>query len=177
MHRTFPFSIRKVLHYLPQTLDETYDHTLLNIDGDLEKQEFAQQLFRCLAVSIHPLRVDELIEILTIQFDEPASPTFNAAWCPENAEEAVISACSSLIAIVNKGSQQVIQFSHFSVKEYLTSSWLAAAEAHLSYYHILPELAYTILAHASLSILLHLSDEIDRDTIAHFPLTPYAAQH
>jgi hypothetical protein len=41
----------------------------------------------------------------------------------------------------------------------------------LSYYHILPEPAHTILAHTSLSVLLHLDDEIDRDTIA---LTPYA---
>ena len=122
---------------LPKTLDETYDRTLLNIDE--EKREFAQRLFRCLAVSIRPLRVDELGEILAIQFDEVASPTFNAAWRPENAEEAVISACSSLISIVDRGIHQVVQFSHFSVKEYLTSERLEAAEERLSYYHILPE--------------------------------------
>ena len=51
------------------------------------------------------------------------------------------------------------------------------AEERLSYYHILPESAHTILAHASLSILLHLDDQINRDTIAHFPLAPYATQH
>src|SRR6266852_425914 len=177
LRRTFPVNIRKVLNDLPKTLDETYGRTLLNIDE--EKREFAQRLFRCLAVSIRPLRVDELAEILAIQFDEVASdtPTFNAAWRPENAEEAVISACSSLIAIVDKGGHQLVQFSHFSVKEYLTSKRLAAAEERLSYYHILPESAHTILAHASLSVLLHLDDEIDRDTIADFPLAPYAARH
>jgi len=52
-----------------------------------------------LAVSIQPLCVDELAEILVIHFDEAAFPTFNTAWRPESAEEAVISACSSLIAI------------------------------------------------------------------------------
>jgi hypothetical protein len=77
----------------------------------------------------------------------------------------VISACSSLIAIADKGGQQVVQFSHFSVKEFLTSSRLAVAEPRLSYFHILPEPAHTVLAHASLSVLLHLDDEIDRDTI------------
>jgi ankyrin repeat protein len=163
------------LNDLPETLDETYDRTLLNIDR--EKREFAQRLFRCLAVSIRPLRVDELAEIFAIQFDEVASPTFNASWRPENAEEAVISACSSLVTIVDKDGHQLVQFSHFSVKEYLTSERLAAAEERLSYYHILPEPAHTILAHASLSVLLHLDDQIDRDTISHLPLTPYAAQH
>jgi hypothetical protein len=52
----------------------------------------------------------------------------------------------------------------------LTSERLAAAEERLSYYHTLPEPAHTILAHISLSVLLHLDDEIDRDSIAHFPL-------
>jgi len=101
-----------------------------------EKRKFAQQLFRCLAVSFRLLRIDELAEILIIQFDEVASPTFNAAWRPENAEEAVISACSSLVAIVDRGGHQVIQFSHFSVKEYLTSERLETADEGLSYYHI-----------------------------------------
>ena len=67
LRRPFPISIRKVLDVLPKTLDETYDRTLLNIDE--EKREFAQRLFLCLAVSIRPLRVDELAEILAIQFE------------------------------------------------------------------------------------------------------------
>ena len=175
LRRTFPISIRKVLDDLPKTLDETYGRTLLNIDD--EKREFAQRLFRCLAVSIRPLRVDELAEILAIQLDEVASPTFDPAWRPENAEEAVISACSSLIAIVDKGGHQVVQFSHFSVKEYLTSERLKTADQGLSYYYILPESAHTTLALAGLSVLLQLDDKIDRNTISHFPLAPYAARH
>jgi hypothetical protein len=105
-----------------------------------------------------------------IQFDEAAPPTFNAAWRPENAEEAVMSACSSLIAIVDREGSQVVQFSHYSVKEFLTSERLATAEERLSYYHILPEPAHTILAHACLSVLLQLDDKIDKNTIGHFPL-------
>ncbi len=102
---------------------------------------------------------------------------FNVNWRPENPGEAVLSVCSSLIAIVDREGQQVVQFSHFSVKEYLTSERLATAEERLSYYHILSEPAHTILAHASLSVLLQLDDKINRDTIAHFPLAPYAARH
>src|SRR6266849_6547418 len=175
LRRTLPPSIRKVLNDLPKTLDETYSRTLLGIDE--QKREYAQRLFRCLMVSIRPLRVEELAEILAIQFDEEALPKYNTDWRPAYAEEMIVSVCSSLIAIVDRGGHRVVQFSHFSVKEYLTSGRLAAAEEHLSYYHILPEPAHTILAHASLSVLLHLDDEIDRDTIARFPLAPYAARH
>ena len=89
LRRTLPPSIRKVLGDFPATLDETYGRTLLAIDG--QKREYAQRLFRCLTASIRPLRVAELAEILAVRFDETATPTFNAAWRPENAEEAVIS--------------------------------------------------------------------------------------
>ena len=174
LRRTLPPDIRSVLNDLPKSLDETYRRTLLDIDE--EKREYIQRLFRCLAVSIRPLHLDELAEILSIRFDSMELPTFNAAWRPEYAE-AVISACSSLVGIVDRGGHQVVQFSHFSVKEYLTSEILEKAEERLSYYHILLEPAHIILAHACLSVLLQLDDKIDRDTIGHFPFAPYAARY
>ena len=175
LRRSFPASIRTALADLPESLDKTYEQTLLGIDK--EKREYAQRLFKCLAVSIRPLRVEELAEIFAVQFDSTAPPSFNKDLRPLDAEEAVLSACSSLISVVNREGGQVVQFSHFSVKEFLTSVRLATAEERLSYYHILPESAHTILAHATLSVLLQLDDNIDRDTITHFPLAPYAARH
>jgi len=144
---------------------------------DKEKRKYAERLFQCLSVSIRPLRIKELAEILAVQFNATAPPAFNEDLRPLDAEEAVLSACSSLIAILDREGKQVVQFSHFSVKEYLTSERLATAEERLSYYHILPEPAHIILAHASLSVLLQLHDKIDRDTIHHFPLALYAARH
>ena len=134
--QTFPAAIRSVLNDLPKTLGETYARTLLCINE--EKREYAQRLFRCLIVSIRPLRVEELAEIFAVRFDTTGLPTFNAGWSPENAEEAVISACSSLIAIVDREGSQIVQFSHFTVKQFLTSDRLAASEERLSYYHVLP---------------------------------------
>jgi hypothetical protein len=44
---------------------------------------------------------------------------FEESWRPENPRDTVLSTCPSLIAVVNVDGSPVIQFSHFSVKEYL----------------------------------------------------------
>ena len=160
---------------MPTSLDETYDRILLGIAR--ERQEYAQRLLQCLAESIRPLRAEELAEILAIQFDTGPVPNYDVNWRPENPEEAILSACSSLITIVDMDSSRVVQFSHFSVKEYLTSKRLADAGEHLSQYHILSHSAHTILAQASLSVLLALDDRIDKERMKNFPFAIYAARH
>ena len=167
--------IQEVLDDLPADLNETYERTLRNIDN--QKRKYAQRLFQCLLVSIRPLRVEELAAILPGRFDATAPTSFKKHSRPLDAKGLVLSACASLITTINQGGSQVVQFAHFSVKEYLTSERLAAAEEPLSYYHILPEPAHTILAHSCLSVFLHLDYETDRDTIARFPLALYAARH
>jgi hypothetical protein len=156
-------------------LDLTYERTLLGIEK--EKREFAYRIFQCLAVSIRPLRVDELAEILAIRFDVGRLPQYNTDWRSEDAQEAVFSVCSSLIMVVNVEGSPVVQFSHFSVKEFLTSDRLANAAEHLSFFHVLPRPAHTILAQASLSVLLHLGGRVDKNSIGRFPFACYAAQY
>jgi ankyrin repeat protein len=159
------------------SLDETYDRILLGISR--ERQGYAQRLLQCLAVSIRPLRAEELAEILAIQFDTGTLPNYNVNWRPEDPEEAVLSACSSLITIVDMDASEsrVVQFSHFSVKEYLSSERLANAGTHISQYHILPHSAHTILAQASLSVLLALDDKVDKEKMKNFPLANYTARY
>ena len=72
---------------------------------------------------------------------------------------------------------RIVQFSHFSVKEFLMSSRFAESSRDVSHYHIEPEGAHTILAQACLGTLLRLDDRIDRDKIKNFPLAEYAARH
>ena len=167
--------IRSSLDNMPKTLDETYEHALLAINEEM--RQYAQRLFQCLAVSIRPLRVEELADILAVRFDAGALPKFNPDWRLGNPEEAVLSVCSNLISVVDVDGSQIIQFSHFSVKEYLMSDRLAAAIEDLSGYYIQPHSAHIIIAQASLSVLLQLDDNIDRDSIENFPLSGYAAQH
>jgi hypothetical protein len=170
-----PSTIHIVLDDLPESLDETYDRILLSITR--ERREYARRLFQCLAVSIRPLRVEELADILAIRFDAESLPKYNVHWHPENSEEDVLSVCSSLITIVDVDGSRVVQFSHFSVQEYLSSKRLADAGQHLSQYHIHPHSAHTILTLASLSILLTLDDQMDKDRIKEFPLANYAARY
>jgi ankyrin repeat protein len=175
LRRCFPESIESFLNDLPESLDETYGRALLGIDK--EKRKYTQRLLQCLTVSVRPFSVEELAEIVAVRFDDAAIPTFNPKWRQRDAKEAVLSACSSLISIVDIAGSQIVQFSHFSIKEFLTSERLATAKQPLSCYHISPERAHATLARASLSVLLHLGDDVDRDAIHHLPLAPYAAQH
>jgi ankyrin repeat protein len=175
LRQCFPSAIRRTLNDLPRSLDETYDRILLGIVQ--ERQEYAQRLLKCIAVSIRPLRVEELADILAIQFDDGVLPIYDANWRVENPDEAVLSACSSLVAIVDVHGERIVQFSHFSVKEYLTSKRLADAGDHLSQYHILPLSAHTIIAQASLSVLLALDDQVDSTRINNFPFAIYAARY
>jgi ankyrin repeat protein len=88
----------------------------------------------------------------------------------------------SLISVVDSdldyfGKCRVVQFSHFSVKEFLMSDRLASVTEDVSRYHILPGPAHIILAQACLGFLLHLNTPTDWETGKRFPLARYAAQH
>jgi hypothetical protein len=138
-------------------------------------------------VAIRPLRVGELAEVLAVDFDDSEGiPRLNADWRWEDQEQALLIACSSLIAIVEpgdgnsdveSGKSRVVQFSHFSVKEFLTSSRLSNASGEVSAYRIDSENAHTILAQACLGSLLQTHDEIDGNTSKDHPLAEYAARH
>jgi hypothetical protein len=105
------------------------------------------RLFQCVAVASRPLRVRELAEILAFDFEEGSTPTFLADWCPEDPAQAVLSTCSSLLAVFDDDDGfQVIQFAHFSVKEYLTSERLAKAMDTISRFHVSMTPAHTIIA-------------------------------
>jgi hypothetical protein len=160
---------------LPDSLDETYERILREIGKP--NQGYAHRLLQCLVVAVRPLEVKELAEVLAFDFNTGGIPKLNPGWRWEDQEEAVMSACSSLVTIVKDGESRVVQFSHFSVKEFLTADRLAEPIRDVTCYHIRLEAAHTILAQACLGILLRLDDRVDRDSIKSFPLARYAAQY
>jgi ankyrin repeat protein len=178
LRQCLPPSVRRTLDELPDTLDETYEQVLKNIKK--VNREHAIRLLHCLTVAIRPLRVEELAEVLAVDFDaaqQGGIPKLNPNWRWADHHQAVLSTCSSLIMIVDDGGSQAVQFSHFSVKEYLTSDRLANASRDVSCYHILPESAHTILAQACLGVLLRLDDHVNKSNAGEIPLAMYAAKH
>ena len=134
-------------------------------------------MLQCLVAAVRPLRVEELAEVLAFDFDADGIPKLNLDWRWENEEEAIMSACSSLVIIVEDEDSRIVQFSHFSVKEFLTANRLAEPVRDVSRYHIQLDAAHTILARACLGVILRMDDRINRDNIKNFPLAPYAGQN
>ena len=171
----FPPSVRRILDELPASLDETYERVLREINK--ANKRIAHRLLQCLVAAASPLQVEELAEVLAFDFTVEGIPNLNPNWRWEDQEEAVMSACSSLVLVVKKGKSRIVQFSHFSVKEYLTSERLAKSRQDVSRYHIGLERAHTVLAQACLGVLLRLDDRVNRLSIKSFPLAQYAARY
>jgi ankyrin repeat protein len=184
--------VRGILAELPETLDETYERILREIPKT--NRVHAHRLLQCLTVAVRPLKVKELAEVLAINFDaEGGIPKLNEGFRWADQEQAILSACSSLVVIVEYESSDSdpdpdsntdsasdlrrVQFSHFSVKEFLTSDRLAASTVDiLRGHHILLEPAHTIMAQACLSVLLQVDDHMDKETILSYPLAKYAGK-
>ena len=137
----------------------------------------AHQILQCLVGAVRPLRVEELAEVLAMDFTTGGTPKLNPEWRWADQREAVLSACSSLVSIVNDGESRIVQFSHFSVREFLTSIRTAESNRDISCYHIVLEPAHTIVAQACLGVLLRLDEHIDGEIFNNLPLARYAAEH
>jgi hypothetical protein len=159
LQRCFPRNLHRVLNELPKTLDETYEEILKRIDA--AQRDDTHRLLQFLTVAARPLRVEELAELLAFDFQATSDrgiPTLREDWRWNDQELAVLSMCSSLIAIVRNGDSRVVQFSHFSVKEYLTSPRLAQSRGDVSKFYVDLNAAHTILAQACLGTLLQLDE-------------------
>jgi hypothetical protein len=94
-----PSSVRRTLRELPESLDETYERILKEITKP--NRDLARRVLQCLVVATWPLRV---AEVLAVDFDDVEGiPRLNSDWRWEDQEQALLIACSSLIAIVEAG--------------------------------------------------------------------------
>ena len=179
LRHCLPQNVPHILSQLPATLDETYARVLKEIGKT--NGSYALRLLQCLTVAKRPLFVEELAEILALDFGaEEGLPELKEKWRWNDQQEAVLSTCSSLIVVIPKnyseGLRQVVQFSHFSVKEFLTSDRLEASSLDISHFYILPEPAHTVITKACLGILL-LSEDAEADIEERSPLFKYAAEY
>ena len=174
-----PPSVRRTLDELPESLDKTYERILKEIKKP--NRDSARRLLSCLVAAVRPLEVEELAEVLAVDYeDEEGIPRLTPNWRWEDQEQALLTSCSSLIDIIESGESRVVQFSHFSVREFLTSDRLAASSGDVLRYHIALEPAHTILAQACLGVFLPSDDRDEQNGVKdnlNSPLSKYAAQH
>ena len=180
LRHCFPPNLRQYLNELPETLDETYERILKGINR--VQRDNAHHLLQCLTVAVRPLLVEELAELLAFDFQALSSggiPTLKEDWRWDDQEEAILSTCSSLITIIPRDDSRVVQFSHFSVREYLTSSRLVRSPhgEELSRFRIDLEPAHMIMAQACLATLLRLDGYTGSSEAKMSPLVKYAAEH
>jgi len=169
----YPLSyVRQHLKMSTEPIEE-YGRILKEIKGP--NRDHAHRIFQCLVVAVRPLQVQELAEVLAVDFDDPEGiPKLMPSWRRDNEEQALLSSCSSLITI---DDSRVVQFSHPSVKELVTSPQLAASSGDVSHHPIVLEHAHTILGQACLAVLLRSDDPLGNGIREPSPLTRYAAQH
>jgi ankyrin repeat protein len=175
LRHCFPANLRRTLEELPKSLDETYKRILNEINN--ANWTHAYRLLQCLAVALRPLRVEELAEVLAFDLSTGGIPKLNTDWRWEDQEEAVLSACSSLVSVIIYRGSRIVQFSHFSVKEFLTSNRLASCMEEVSQFRIPIEPSHATLAQACLGVLLCLDDRTNEDNAKKIPLYRYAVQY
>jgi ankyrin repeat protein len=172
LRHCFPANLRHALEELPKSLDETYKRILNEINN--ANREHAYRLLQCLTVAHRPLRVEELADVLEVDVNVGGIPKLNENWRWEDQEEAVLSACSSLVTVVISYGSRVVQF---SVKEFLTSDRLRSCKEEVSRFHTPIEPSHLIFAQACLGVLLCLNDCTNEDRAKKIPLLQYAGAH
>ncbi|KAJ6565903.1 hypothetical protein DFH09DRAFT_1034733 [Mycena vulgaris] len=165
--------LQVTLNNLPPTLDATYKRILSRIHTT--NRPHARRLFNWLAFSFRPLHVEELAQVLAINFIDDANATFEKDYIEPDAREAISRVCLSLVHITPDGT---VQLAHFSVKEFFLSERIQSMPS-VSLFRIEAEVAHTIIGTSCLAYLLWVSsmDVIPNDmaeTKRQHPLADYS---
>jgi ankyrin repeat protein len=159
-----PSKTSDILEEVGSPRDEEFAQALQGIPEG--KYGYAFRLFQCLVAAIRPLSLKELADI-SAELDPNADP--------------VHSAYPALIALraADKDGLTTAQFSHESVKEFLTSNRLRTSSIEdIPRYHFSLKAAHATLARVCINVLLRFDQTADK---AHLkersPLALYAAQY
>ena len=150
-------SLRKALRSLPKDLDDTYARILQSIEDD-EHSKLVATIVQWLAYSTRPMSLVEISEALTVDPDD--DHPFDVERRLEDPQD-LLRICSSLVTMVPRerqfwdppGSSEILQFAHFSVREYLESSRILDGPA--KRYAIQELRSNTFLAESCIIFLLH----------------------
>ncbi|KAJ5440439.1 hypothetical protein N7491_002845 [Penicillium cf. griseofulvum] len=169
-----PSAVRKTLQCLPQTLDEIYERILCRIDN--ESRSIAFTALQFLTSSSRPVNLDELSEMVAIKPGVSVLVEIDRLFDPAD----ILAVCSSL---VSTSMASLVQLSHYSVRECLTSERICKGPA--SHFAIKESEAHLAIAQRCLTYLLSfdqsaLSDyfheaSVDDPFETSYPLLAYSA--
>lgn len=161
-------SLRKVLHSLPTTLDETYSRILGSIEPEVVDD--ALKILYWLCFAFDSPTIDEIAEVLAVDLETQEYDLLQRMPDPED----LMSICGSLV-IRTGDSGRHLKLSHFSVKEYLISTRIRNGTQ--SKYHITSQAADISIAKTCLIYLKECKYRNQEEANAkrlENPLTRYA---
>lgn len=145
-----PDEVLDVLNSLPTGLDETYCRILKRFRPVRSSLPRVRFILGFIAFACRPLTVDEVTEALSFDFTSMRVKSSDGGNTATEAD--LLRALPGLIDVKDSGSKRIVQFIHFSVKEYLTSGTLRRDES-ISEYSLDRHLADASIAALSLTAL------------------------
>ncbi|KAG6906173.1 hypothetical protein DXG01_015448 [Tephrocybe rancida] len=156
------YEIMEQMKNLPKGLDDIYKRMLKAIDGKYWADTMT--FLEWLSFSKHPLKVAEIAEAITVDFNLEDGPVFNANKHYLNPRDML------LWLTVKTGT---IKLSHFSVKEYLLSTRIEKD------FSISEKTSHSKISEISVAYLLQFDsfEPLTKAMLSSSPLAQYAAEH
>ncbi|KAF7979104.1 hypothetical protein HWV62_43632 [Athelia sp. TMB] len=164
-----PDEVEKQLQSLPKDLDGLYDQILVKSPNS----EALKRFLMWLAFASRPLEVEELAEVVTVDFSSDHLPSHNRRLRYDDAKSTLF-VCSSFVTEF----EGTVKLAHMSMKEYLLSERIKSGNA--AFFSVSEALSHSLIAQTCLAYLLNLgkvSDLVESIIQSDFPLAPYAAGH
>ncbi|RSL58813.1 hypothetical protein CEP54_007574 [Fusarium duplospermum] len=167
----------EALESLPTTLEETYERSLLAIEE--KRREGFRHILRWLSFSARPMHLDEITEVLAIDFSAKPRAQYDPRKRLVNSAK-FFHKHSNLVSVStvkgSTGQHQELRLAHLSVRDYLLSNKIAGSPA--SYFTINSLSAHRSIAEACIVYLQKFtkSDEGLEKSQKTQSLAPYAAR-
>jgi len=180
-----PATVQTVLDWTVSTDGSTYDVTYGRVVKRVpnENWEHTHRMIQLLRVSVRPLLIDELSEILTIDYDTGTTTKYEAIWHPETPQQDIFTVCHNLVTTHWINGLKYVQFAHVSVPEFFYSErvvWDAVPDR-VKRFHCNIEDSHWVATQTCIAALLHFDDKLpkplDRESVKIFTMADYAAKH
>ena len=173
-----------MLSSLPESLDETYERMLCNINSFLI--EDARRILTLLCYAARPLSIQELIDAVAVEINKPTGLNRRRRLQDSNGIRDI---CGGLIDIglsadhmtENHDEEELtrtVRIAHFSVQEYLESERIRHQKAAI--FGLTSATAHAEVAQICLIYLLDDSlsrSKLDQSILEEYPLAKFAAEY